>query len=351
MHLVRQRAFARAGLMGNPSDAYGGKTLSVIVRNFWAEAVLYEWDEVELVLSQEDHTRFASVDELLHDVRQHGYYGGIRLVKATIKRFAEYCRAQGLELRRGPFAVRYTSNIPRQVGLAGSSAIAVAVLRCLMEYYGVSIPAAVQASLVLAVETEELGIAAGLQDRVVQVYEGLVYMDFSPQAMHVEQGFRVGRYEPLPCELLPPLYIAYTTRAPEPTEVTHSSLRARWEAGDPQVRAAMRHLAELTDAARTALLQRDHATLARLMNENFDTRLRIMQPLAEHVQMVYTARAAGCSAKFAGSGGAIVGTYPDDEAYDRLQRALQATGCRVFRPLVAQAEGGTAASQATAATD
>ena len=30
-------------------------------------------------------------------------------------------------------------------------------------------------------ETEELGIAAGLQDRVVQTYEGLVYMDFAKQ--------------------------------------------------------------------------------------------------------------------------------------------------------------------------
>jgi glucuronokinase len=215
----------------------------------------------------------------------------------------------------------------------------------------VSIPPAVQASLVLAVETEELGITAGLQDRVVQVYEGLVYMDFSPQAMHLEQGFRVGRYEPLPCELLPPLYVAYTTHAPEPTEVTHGSLRARWEAGDPEVQAAMRHLAELTDAARAALLERDYATLGRLMNENFDTRLRIVRPLPEHVQMVYTARAAGCSAKFAGSGGAIVGTYPDDEAYDRLVQAMEATGCRVFRPLICEASPGMAADTGPAAAD
>lgn len=33
-------------------------------------------------------------------------------------------------------------------------------------------------SFVLAVENEELGITAGLQDRVVQAYEGLVHMDF-----------------------------------------------------------------------------------------------------------------------------------------------------------------------------
>ena len=44
MLLIRKRAYARAGLVGNPSDGYHGKTISVIVRNFCAEVVLYEWD-------------------------------------------------------------------------------------------------------------------------------------------------------------------------------------------------------------------------------------------------------------------------------------------------------------------
>ena len=91
MLLIRRRAYARAGLVGNPSDGYFGKTLSLIVRNFWAEATLYEWDQLELMPSQEDHSRFESLAELVRDVRLHGYYGGIRLVKATVKKFAEYC--------------------------------------------------------------------------------------------------------------------------------------------------------------------------------------------------------------------------------------------------------------------
>jgi glucuronokinase len=61
MLLIRKRAFARAGLVGNPSDGYHGKTISLVVRNFWAEVTLYEWDQVELVLSQEDRSRFRSV--------------------------------------------------------------------------------------------------------------------------------------------------------------------------------------------------------------------------------------------------------------------------------------------------
>ena len=132
MLIVRHTAFARAGLVGNPSDGYHGKTVSIIVRNFSARVTLYEWDELELVLSQEDKSRFRSIHELADDVELHGYYGGIRLVKATIRKFVEYCRREGHALHGQNFSVRYETDIPRQVGLAGSSSIIVATLRCLM---------------------------------------------------------------------------------------------------------------------------------------------------------------------------------------------------------------------------
>src|SRR6202008_2043632 len=85
MFLTRKRAYARAGLLGNPSDGYHGKTISISVRNYWAEVVLYEWDSVDIVLADDDRATFDSVYELARDVRLHGYYGGIRLIKATIK--------------------------------------------------------------------------------------------------------------------------------------------------------------------------------------------------------------------------------------------------------------------------
>src|SRR5436190_24186242 len=125
MLIIRQRAYARAGLIGNPSDGYHGRTISLIVRNFHAEAVLYEWEDVELVLTEESQNRFRSVHDLVRDVKLHGYYGGIRLVKATVKKFVEYCTKQNLPLHDRNFSIRYESTIPRQVGLAGSSAIIV----------------------------------------------------------------------------------------------------------------------------------------------------------------------------------------------------------------------------------
>ena len=83
MELLRRRAYARAGLIGNPSDGYNGRTLSITVRNFFADVVLYEWPTVEIVRSEDDHSRFDSIHELIRDVELHGYYGGIRLVNIT----------------------------------------------------------------------------------------------------------------------------------------------------------------------------------------------------------------------------------------------------------------------------
>lgn len=335
MIIIKRRAYARAGLVGNPSDGYYGKTISVIVRNFWAEVVLYEWDQVELVLSQEDRSRFDSIYELARDVRLHGYYGGIRLVKATIKKFVEYCESEGIRLHSRNFSIRYQSNIPRQVGLAGSSAIIVATLRCLMDFYGIQIPQRVQPSLALAVETEELGIAGGLQDRVIQVYEGLVYMDFSREKMERISGYECGAYEPLDLSYLPPLYLAYNTRVAEPTEIIHNDLRGRWQRGEPAVLEAMKRFAELAERGRQALLEKDWGTLNQLMNANFDLRRSILKLAPEHVEMVERARRVGVSAKFAGSGGAIVGICPDEETFEKLRAEMAAIQCDVIRPKIA----------------
>ena len=64
-----------------------------------------------------------------------------------------------------------------QTGLSGSSAIVSAALGCLLDFYNVRhlIKLQVRPNLVLNAE-KELGIVAGLQDRVAQVYGGLVHM-------------------------------------------------------------------------------------------------------------------------------------------------------------------------------
>jgi glucuronokinase len=334
MLLIRKRAFARAGLLGNPSDGYHGKTISIIIRDFWAEVVLYEWDSVDIVLAEDDRARFSSVQDLARDVRLHGYYGGIRLIKATIKRFVEYCQARGHALHDRNFSVRYQTNIPRQVGLAGSSAIIVATLRCLMDFYEIRIPLEAQPTFVLLVEQEELGITAGLQDRVIQVYEGMVYMDFDRSRERPVEGLPCYAYERLEPALLPPLYLAYHDDLSEPTEVFHNNIRERFNRGDEQVVGAMRRFAELAARGREALTAGDMASLSSLIDANFDTRRSIYNLPRWQIEMVETARRTGASAKFAGSGGAIVGTYDGAAMLEALRAGLASLGCRVIEPQV-----------------
>lgn len=332
--ILKRQAYARAGLVGNPSDGYHGKTISIAIRNFWAEAVLYEWDTLEILPGKENQNRFDSVHDLVKDVKLHGYYGGVRLVKATIKKFVEYCYTQKLNLHSRNFSIRFESNIPRQVGLAGSSAIITATLRCLMDFYHVAIPQVIQPSLILSVENDELGITAGLQDRVIQVYDGLVYMDFAQDRMQETNGLKHGVYEPLDINLLPNLYLAYKADVSEPTEVFHNDIRARFRHGDVAVVSAMKTFASLAVEAKQALLARDYSRLAQLMNQNFDTRRSIYQLPMGQIEMIDVARGIGASAKFAGSGGATIGTFTDSTMLEKLEASLTKIGCKMIIPLL-----------------
>ena len=58
--------------------------------------------------------------------------------------------------------------------------------------------------------------------------------------------------------------------------------------------------------------------------------------------MVMTARKCGASAKFAGSGGAIVGTYADEAQFAQLKADLEAIGTVVLKPTIATAADETA---------
>ena len=118
--LIRTRSHARAGFLGNPSDGYFGKTISFAFRDFSAEVTLYETPELGFVPGDVDDSTFDSPEELLKEIQLFGYYGGIRLLKAVTKLFLLFCRDHGIALPQKNFTVRYTSNIPRLVGLSGS---------------------------------------------------------------------------------------------------------------------------------------------------------------------------------------------------------------------------------------
>lgn len=329
--IINTRSYPRAALIGNPSDGYFGKTIAFVFRNFQAEVVLYETPELEILPQERDRSVYKNIHGLSQDVRMFGYYGGIRLLKASIKKFLEYCQSNRVVLDQRNFTIRYGSNIPNRLGLAGSSAIITACMKALMKFYNIQIPKPLLANIVLSVETEELGIGAGLQDRVAQAYEKPVYMDFNREIME-KRGF--GQYETFDARLLSNVYVAFQTQLSEGSEVVHNDLRQRFDRGDPEVIDAMRQFADITDRTRECLLSGNLEELNALMNQNFDLRASICAVSQRNKEMVMLARSVGASAKFTGSGGAIIGLYKDEEMYERLSRKLEEHNIKVIKPII-----------------
>lgn len=327
--MIETYAYARAGLLGNPSDGYYGKTISLILKNFRARVLLYPSARLEIKTGKADTPIWEHYEDLRETTRWRGYYGGLRVIQALLMRFSDYCRERGFELHDRNFTIEYESTIPLRLGMGGSSAIIIATLRALQQFFEIEIPPHEQANLALETETVELGVGAGLQDRVIQVYEGVVYMDFS-RALMEERGY--GQYEQLGAGVLPNVYVAYRTSLSEGTEVFHNNIRARFEDSDAAVVDAMQRWAAIAKEGRQALLGGDQEALGRLVNENFDLRSGLYRISEGNLEMVRTARKAGATAKFAGSGGAIVGTYDDDAHLERLTQELGKIGVAVLKP-------------------
>ena len=329
--MIETYAYARAGLLGNPSDGYFGKTIALLARNFRARVLLYPSARLEIKPSKADTPIFESLEDLYATTRWRGYYGGIRIIQGLIVRFMDYCREHGVQLPNRNFTIEYESTIPLRLGMGGSSSIITAALRALCQYFNVEIPLPIQANLVLETETKELVVPAGPQDRVIQVYEGLVYMDFAEDLM-MTRGY--GNYERLDHTLLPNLYLAYRTTLSEGTEIFHNNVRERWRQKDSEVVSAMRTWASYAEQGRDALIERDYATLNRLINKNFDLRAQIYKISQGNIEMIETARSVGASSNFAGSGGAIVGCYAGEDMYRDLVTAMRQIGVAVIKPQV-----------------
>ncbi len=328
---ISAQAYARAGLLGNPSDGYYGKAIAVIIKDFSARVWVSESHDMRICTSEDELEIYPDGDELVEKINLYGYHGGRPLIKAAIKVFLDYCRSRNIFVKDRNFVIWYESSIPRQVGLGGSSAIIVAALRALMKFYGVDIPIELQPTLALRAEVDELGINAGFMDRVVQVYGGCVYLDLDRDLI-AKRGY--GVYSSLDPKLLPPLYLAYKPDLSKVSGRALSDIRLAYEKKEPATVAALNRLAEIAAEGREGYLRRDFTKWMSLMNENFDLRARIMRISKGDMDMIKTARRCGASAKFAGSGGSIIGIYEGEDMYERLVRGLGRLGAITLKPII-----------------
>lgn len=285
---------ARAALAGNPSDGYGGAVVAVPVPDLCAMATAREADALTI----------EAADPALG-----------ALLAAT---------AAAFEAHTGELpavALSASTEIPRSVGLAGSSALVIATLRVLAAWAGRRWEPVELARLALAVERErpgaEGGVEGGLEDRLVQAVGRPVAMRFAPLWFEV---------------LAPPdqlhVFVAWAPAATRPSDAVQRSLRRRFDGGDERVRAAMAALAGHADDARRALAAGDAARLAAAMDASFDLRASVAG-IDEHTrEMAALGRAYGAAVNSAGAGGSIVGLVRSAAELDALAVEFAALGVR-----------------------
>ena len=128
------------------------------------------------------------------------------------------------------------------------------------------------------------------------------------------------------------MYIAFRKNLSEGTEVIHNNLRARYNIGEKVVLDAMETWADYTLKFKEALQNKDFKAVHGLINANFDLRRSLIQVSKGNVEMVETARSVGASAKFTGSGGAIIGSYENEDMFQELTKVLAKKDIEVIKP-------------------
>ena len=96
----------------------------------------------------------------------------------------------------------------------------------------------------------------------------------------------------------------------------------------------MKFFAEMAENARECLINHETDKLGKIMNDNFDKRREIFPISRMNLEMITLARSVGASAKFSGSGGAIVGTYEDPKMFEKLKHSLSEIGAVVIKPQI-----------------
>jgi glucuronokinase len=269
--------------------------------------------------------RFAGWEDLRDRPVDRSYRGATALLFAAARIFAEQIGPAGPDASPGDGGLRLavTSDIPRQVGLAGSSAIIIAALRALAGGTGIVLPPMRLATMALIAERDLLGIAAGPQDRVIQAHGGFLDMDFAREPWTAR---------PMDPRCLPPLFVAWELEPGESSGATHGDLRARWMAGDPDMVAAIAELRSLVEEGGRALETGDRHALRRVVDRNYDVRASLCRLSPEAARLVTIGRARGAGVKFCGSGGAVVGVVEDEGELSAMEEDYRAAGCGFLRP-------------------
>ena len=318
------RVPARVGLAGNPSDGFGGAVLSTIVPGLDA-CVTAAPSGTVVVAGPHLTEEWPSVAVWLEDAGRNGHVGAQRIITASLWTLVTHLRrsAPRVAVPSG-VTVSWHTGIPASVGLAGSSALAVATIDAVRQCWGLRLDRRVCAALALSAERDVLGIAAGWQDRIVQAFGRTVLVDAG--SMADIDGLSVPRVDVVePAEAMAGvrLVVGWREALGSSSDDYHAPLRI----DSRSLAAPMAELAEVARRASRSVELGDVDGLSAAMDDTWRIRQSSAPLRPEHAALVEAVRGSGVAATTPGSGGSVVALCGDADAVRRATAALAEMGC------------------------
>jgi D-glycero-alpha-D-manno-heptose-7-phosphate kinase len=216
---------------------------------------------------------------------------------------------------------------PAGAGIAGSSAMNVAVCAALARWCNLAIEPEALLTLAMNVEAQAIRVPTGLQDYRPALYGGVAALELT------ERGPRRVALDVEPSELARRIVLAYTG------EPRHSGTN-NWEVfkrhldGDSAVFDAFERIRDTAVAVRRALEREDWEELGRQIAAEWENRKRLAPGVTTAAvdDLIARARAAGATAAKvcgAGGGGCLI-CYGAPSAREAVREALQAGGARIL---------------------
>ncbi len=310
-------AAGRAGIIGNPTDGYGGCVISCTLAYRSYAELTCGGRELRLEIGEE-HVTLQEPEDL-----RLGFERGLEkrtpadVARAVLRYFLE----QGLPWPEPGFLLRTWTEVPLQAGLAGSTAITAALYGALSWFYEVKESPYRIAEAVRWIEHRIMGQTCGYQDQYMAVFGGVNFLDFTGKAaQRQDESEPYAAVEPLEGLVDLSKFVVIHTGVQHDSTSVHRPIRERWEQGEEAVVEGYREITRLARLGKRALLEGNWPELGRLMNANH----AIQRDLGgsgeineKYIDLALEAGAWGAKLAGAGQGGTLIVLHPEPEKLGR----------------------------------
>jgi D-glycero-alpha-D-manno-heptose-7-phosphate kinase len=315
---IRTSAPARIDLAGGTIDIWplylfhaGAQTLNAAI-SIRAHATVESRGDARVVIRSEDTGVAIDVEHWreLRDRRE------LRLLSLLV----QYFEAGGMTLTT-------SSESPAGAGIAGSSALNVAVCAALAQYQGTHYEPEALLQVAMNVEAQAIGVPTGLQDYRPALYGGVAALELDVSGVR-----RVG-IDVDAAELERRLVLCYTGE-PRNSGTNNWEIMKKHIDGDRHVFDCFERIRDTAAAMREALTAGDWVRVGRTIAEEWENRKRLAPGVTTPLIEELIARAAGAgaaAAKVCGAGGGgCLFCYAPPDRREHVRAALAAGGARIL---------------------